>query len=246
MTRAAAPHCDSRVLHQKGECRYCDEYPDWQEAREAWGINFTGKADPNLQPCPSERARTLETIERWPGNRPAPVGGGPLEQPGTTAISKKGLVDDRSELDTTLLPNGQQKNYMVLPQEEIAKGFVRPVRTTYRHVGRPGPKFPLQDLTDEQRCRFVHKEDPEPYVKFEPYPEGHHGSATGRFWTQRDIDAIDKGCGAVTTMAQKIAETYARNPLYYGGTFCASCGVHLPVGADGEFVWEPDGSRVGT
>jgi hypothetical protein len=31
---------------------------------------------------------------------------------------------------------GQQKAYVVLSAAERAKGFVRPVRTTYRHVGR--------------------------------------------------------------------------------------------------------------
>ncbi len=36
------PHCDSRVLHRRGECKYCDTHPDWQELRQAWGIAFTG------------------------------------------------------------------------------------------------------------------------------------------------------------------------------------------------------------
>ena len=52
-------------------------------------------------------------------------------------------------------------------------------------------------------------------------------------------------CGAVTTMAQGIAETYASNPRFYGGTFCARCGAHFPVGDGGEFIW-PDGTLVGT
>lgn len=54
-------------------------------------------------------------------------------------------------------------------------------------------------------------------------------------------------CGTVTTMRQDIAETYARNPKFYGGTFCAYCKKHFPVGENGEFVWD-DGSnqKVGT
>lgn len=52
-------------------------------------------------------------------------------------------------------------------------------------------------------------------------------------------------CGAVTTMGEAIAETYAAQPQFYSGTFCVSCGSHFPVGADGEFVWL-DGSKVGT
>lgn len=44
-------------------------------------------------------------------------------------------------------------------------------------------------------------------------------------------------CGAVTTMARPIAETYARNPHFYGATYCTACRLHRPVGPDGEFHW---------
>jgi len=50
------------------------------------------------------------------------------------------------------------------------------------------------------------------------------------------------GCGMATTMAQPIAETYAREPGFYGGTYCVGCRKHLVVG---EFLWE-DGSVVGS
>jgi len=53
-------------------------------------------------------------------------------------------------------------------------------------------------------------------------------------------------CGTVTTMPRKIAETYAANPHFYGGTFCAGCHQHFPVGEDGEFVWLDDETKVGT
>lgn len=54
------------------------------------------------------------------------------------------------------------------------------------------------------------------------------------------------GCGAVTTMGQAIAETYARNPRFYGATYCTGCSMHRPVGADGEFYWDGTTDRVGT
>lgn len=50
-------------------------------------------------------------------------------------------------------------------------------------------------------------------------------------------------CGAVTTMAPAIAETYARKPGFYGATYCTGCSQHLPVG---EFTWDGDGSVVGS
>ena len=53
-------------------------------------------------------------------------------------------------------------------------------------------------------------------------------------------------CGGVTTMAQSLAETYAREPGFYSGTFCATCRAHFPVGADGEFTWSGTADKVGT
>jgi hypothetical protein len=45
-------------------------------------------------------------------------------------------------------------------------------------------------------------------------------------------------CGVVTTMAQPIAETYAREPRFYGSTYCVACRMHRPVA---EFFWcDPD------
>jgi hypothetical protein len=87
-------------------------------------------------------------------------------------------------------PDGMQEKYLVLPQEERDKGFVRPVRRTYTHLA----------------------------------------------------------CGTTTTMGQNIAETYARDPTFYGGTFCVNCSKHFPlVGENGSpnFLWE-DGTAVGS
>lgn len=81
-------------------------------------------------------------------------------------------------------PVPQNEAYLVLSEEERAKGFVRPVRTRYIHDPRLG------------------------------------------------------GCGAVTTMSLPIADTYARQPNYYGATYCVGCQMHRPVGPNGEFVWD--------
>lgn len=169
-------------------------------------------------------------------------------------------------------PDGQQNKYVVLSEEERAKGFVRPVRKAYQHVGTR-PTHPLRDLTDDEHARY----DQYGYVKYEAYPcavivdpggptpacgypsdNERHGdgpgflhefenadgsSTTGRFWTAAQLAS---GCGTVTTMADAIAETYARNPGFYSGTFCAGCRTHFPVGDAGEFVWVDDGTRVGT
>ncbi len=89
-------------------------------------------------------------------------------------------TDDRNDPRLRQIgPDGMQDAYLVLSDEERAKGFVRPVRQSYVHLK----------------------------------------------------------CGAVTTMGQAIAETYARDPHFYGGTYCATCRNHFPVGPEGEFVW---------
>ena len=100
-----------------------------------------------------------------------------------------GLTDDQNDPGLRKIgPDGQQENYLVLSDEERAKGFVRPLRRSYVHLR----------------------------------------------------------CGTVTTMGGPIAETYARDPKFYGGTFCVGCRTHYPVGEDGEFVWDGTDEKVGT
>lgn len=134
-------------------------------------------------------------------------------------------------------PVPQNEVYLVLSEEERAKGFIRPYRGGYIHVGKPTPKYPLRDLTDEEKERFGHD-----YVKFEVYPES-ESPKTGKFWTQEQLDSIGAGCGNLTILAREIAETYARNPQFYGATYCVNCQKHLPVD---EFVWSGTNERVGT
>jgi hypothetical protein len=135
-------------------------------------------------------------------------------------------------------PRPQAEAYLVLSAEERAKGFVRPVRSAYVHLGAAGPKHPLRDLTDEQRERY----SVAGYVKFEAYPES-DAAATGRYWTQAQLDRVGKGCHSVTTMGEALAETYARDPRFYGATYCVRCQKHLAVG---EFTWDADGTVVGS
>jgi hypothetical protein len=150
------------------------------------------------------------------------------------------LTDDPSDPrirrggpDTEPVP--QAEVYLVLSEEERAKGFVRPYRDAYKHVGLR-PIYPTRNLTAEEQERHGHYG----YVCFEPYPES-ESPRTGRFWTQAQLDA--KGCGSITTMGRALSETYARDPHFYGATYCVTCQKHRPVE---EFVWTADGARLGT
>jgi hypothetical protein len=82
-------------------------------------------------------------------------------------------------------PTAQAEVYLVLSEEERAKGFVRPYRNKYIH----------------------------------------------------------KTCGTETVMGQALSETYARNPKFYGATYCVVCQMHKPVA---EFTWSSDGEVVGS
>jgi len=62
-------------------------------------------------------------------------------------------------------------------------------------------------------------------------------------------------CGTTTTMGAALSETYARDPKFYGGTFCCNCGKHfylqdarpgVKTEDDWAFLWEPDGDPVGS
>jgi hypothetical protein len=98
-------------------------------------------------------------------------------------------------VDEEPLP-GQHEVYLVLSDEERAKGFVRPYCESYIHATELG------------------------------------------------------GCGVETRMGIALSETYARDPHFYGATYCVGCRMHRPVGENGEFFWTGplDGKRrkVGT
>ena len=134
---------------------------------------------------PDVRYHLILTVERalqpsTPEAKPMPVGPvAPVGEHLTTDPDDPALTRG---VDTE--PTEQAEKYLVLSEMERAKGFVRPVRNTYRHAT----------------------------------------------------------CGQRTNMGRALAETYARDPSFYGGTYCATCKMHKPVG---EFTWE-DGSVVGS
>lgn len=114
---------------------------------------------------------------------------------------------------------GQHDGYIVLCPDERAKGFVRPYRDTYQHVGR------APECSDYKRPAGVMG-----------------GPCLNCNRPQPDHQRIG-GCGTVTTMGRALSETYARDPNFYSHTFCVNCNRHLPVA---EFVWTADGQTVGS
>lgn len=130
---------------------------------------------------------------------------------------------------------GQDEAYLVLSAEERAKGFVRQVRTSYVHKGQR-PKYPTRELTADEHERY----DQYGYVLYESYPADGSAGCVGRFWTKEQLNS---GCGITTTMGLALAETYARDPKFYGATYCCGCGAHFPVD---QFTWSGTDQRVGS
>ncbi len=154
----------------------------------------------------------------------------------TTLSGRLPKMLDAGAPDAIEPTTGMHKDYWILSDAERAKGFVRPVRDAYTHVGLLAPAT-LRDLTPEEHKDY----DKYGYVKFEPYALDKR-PLTGRYWTQAMLDSV-RACGATTMMNTKSAETFARDPTFYGSGFCATCCKHYP---NEEFVWQDTNIRVGT
>lgn len=142
---------------------------------------------------------------------------------------------------------GQNDCYLVLSEEERAKGFIRPYRDAYIHVGKkvdtskmiPVDEYWGDDYKEYDEVRRKKFKEEYGYMYFIPN-ENKDSAVVGTYITEKDLK---KGCGALTTMGRALSETYARNPKFYGATFCTGCNTHLPVA---EFVWDADGEVLGS
>jgi hypothetical protein len=73
--------------------------------------------------------------------------------------------------------------------------------------------------------------------------ENHPSDLSGEVVRPYRDTYIHPSCGGVATKIPKhCAETYQRNPKFYGTTFCVGCKGYFPVA---EFIWD-DGKRVGS
>ena len=102
-------------------------------------------------------------------------------------------------------------------------------------------------VTNPDDPRLTHGPDNEPTPQAEAYLVLSEAERAKGFVRPVRRSYIHSGatpaCGAVTTMSQALAETYARQPSFYGATYCVACRMHRPVA---EFVWDGDGSQVGS
>lgn len=132
---------------------------------------------------------------------------------------------------------GQHDGYIVLCPDERAKGFVRPYRDAYKHVG-----------WRIRRCQVTQQEpsDENPHQCNKALTHDGVCSFDTLMLLHGPIEFLHRregGCGAVTTMGRALSETYARDPKFYGATFCVNCNAHYLVD---QFVWTADGEQVGS
>lgn len=101
----------------------------------------------------------------------------------------------------------------------------------------------MAEITDDPtNPRLTHGIDAVPVGQAEVYlvlSEGERANGFVRPFRDRYQHVA---CDRVTVMSKAIAETYARDPTFYGSTFCVHCSKHLPVA---EFRWL-DGTVVGS
>lgn len=188
---------------------------------------------PRAESAADVAARTEKLIEAVRADVAANASDGP---PAMCTTNGKPVAEVRAAQTNE---TGQHEAYIVLCPDERAKGFVRPYRDSYKHVGRSVCGKPRQLEGDARPLPVVCTDD-----------VNHEGECT--VWAPVDSEAalmkardrhVLGGCGSVTSMGRALSETYARNPKFYGATFCVTCNRHLPVA---EFVWTADGQRVGS
>ena len=95
----------------------------------------------------------------------------------------------------------------------------------------------MTHTTDPRDPRLGHGSDVEPVPQNEAYLILSESVRRRGFVRPVIRSYRHETCGAVTTMSQAIAETYATNPHFYGSTYCVACSMHRPVGLNGEFTW---------
>ena len=97
--------------------------------------------------------------------------------------------------------------------------------------------------TDPNDPRLGHGADEKPVPQQEVYLVLSEDERKKGFVRPYRNKYVHRKCGVETVMGQTLSETYARNPKFYGATYCVGCQMHRPVS---EFNWTLDGEEVGS
>lgn len=97
--------------------------------------------------------------------------------------------------------------------------------------------------TDPNDKRLGHGVDKEPIPQHDVYLVLSEEERAKGFIRALHRAYVHKTCGTKTTMGLALCETYARDPKFYGATYCCGCCKHLPVS---EFLWDGTNDEVGS
>jgi len=101
----------------------------------------------------------------------------------------------------------------------------------------------MGETTDPKDPRLTHGPDYEPADQAIVYLVLSEEERAKGFVRKLRFSYVHNVCGGVTRMAVGLAETYARQPSFYGATYCVVCQMHKPVS---EFHWDGTDIVVGT
>jgi hypothetical protein len=131
-----------------------------------------------------------------------------------TSPAWRDVLEPAQKIILAHLAETKTKRPKGLPQTTLLDGS--PVTEDHRDIQPSGMQKSYVVLSeDERRKGFVR-----------PYREAY----------------IHSTCGSETRMGRAIAETYARDPHFYSGTFCVRCKAHFPLD---QFVWSGTRLQVG-
>jgi len=121
--------------------------------------------------------------------------------------------------------DGNKKVYVTARTRKLAEAEYKATKELLKNMGL---------TTDPDDPRLGHGVDKEPIPQHEVYLVlSEEERAKG--WVRPFCDRyMHSTCGTITTMGYDLSATYARDPSFYGATYCVGCKMHKGVG---EFFW---------
>lgn len=160
-----------------------------------------------------------------------------------TALSLLGYTDDPTKDATTATPIKGSAKEVLAKVEAFWREERKGVMTTTTNglppeqgldTSAPGA---INPLTGQHSQYWVLDESERAKGFIRPVRNSYIHARNG------NVQGQTKGCGVVTRMGDALAETYARDPKFYGATFCVGCKTHLPVS---QFDWDGTTEAVGS
>lgn len=114
-----------------------------------------------------------------------------------------------------------------MSERQLVDGSPVPADNSHTEIQANGQQKDYVILTPEERAKGFVKPVRKGYIHTGTMPKMYEGRVL--------VKPSQGACGGLTRMGVSIAETYAREPSFYSGTFCVNCNQHFKLT---EFRWE--------